>query len=132
MPVLATLNQELNALMKVALPRSPLGEAVAYALSNWNALTVYAENGALAIDNNAAERDIRPTTVGRKNYLFYGSQRGGDTAATLYGVLNSAKRHGVKTWEYMRDLFRRLPTMKVNELPALLPDRWAKERRDAD
>jgi len=118
--------------MQVALPKSLLGEAVAYALGNWKALTVYAENGALSIDNNAGERDIRPTTVGRKNHLFHGSERGGDTASTLYGVLNSAKRHGAKAWEYLRDLFRRLPVMKVSELPGLLPDRWVKDQRDSD
>jgi len=131
-PALETLKRELDALMQLARPKSPLGEAVAYALGNWKALTVYAGDGALAIDNNAGERDIRPITVGRKNYLFYGSERGGDTAATLYGVLNSAKRHAAKTWEYMRDLFRRLPTMKVNELPSLLPDRWVKDPDNAD
>ena len=95
-----------------------------YAIKNWKALTVYAENGALDIDNNAAERELRPVAVGRKNYLFFGSERGGHTAAALYTVLASAKRHSVKPWEYLRDLFRRLPTMKVADLHCLLPDRW--------
>ena len=123
-PLLATLKRELDALSLAVLPKSPLGQATTYTLKNWKALSVYATNGALSIDNNPAERDVRPVALGRKNYLFFGSARGGDTAATLYTVLASAKRHGIKPWEYLRDLFRRLPTMKVSELPDLLPDRW--------
>jgi transposase len=129
-PVLATLKRELDALALAVLPKSPMGQATAYTLGNWKALTVYATNGALAIDNNTAERGIRPVTVGRKNYLFFGSLRGGHTAATMYSVLESAKRHGIKPWEYLRDLFRRLPTMKVSDLPDLLPDRWKAARND--
>ena len=131
-PLLLTLKRELDALALVALPKSPMGEAVGYALKNWTALTAYAANGALSIDNNAAERAIRPATVGRKNYLFFGVLRGGYTGATMYSVLESAKRHAVKPWEYLRDLFRRLPAMKASELPGLLPDRWAKEQRPAE
>jgi transposase len=123
-PLLAALKRELDAMSSALLPKSPMGEAAKYALNHWKALTVYAENGALSIDNNPAERELRPVAVGRKNYLFFGAVRGGHTAATLYTVLASAKRHGIKPWEYMRDLFRRLPTMKVSELPDLLPDRW--------
>jgi transposase len=123
-PLLETLRRELDALSLAVLPKSPLGQAVAYALKNWTALSIYAENGALAIDNNAAERELRPVAVGRKNYLFFGSARGGETAATLYTVLASAKRHGVEPWAYLRDLFGRLPTMKASALSALLPDHW--------
>ena len=90
-PLLTTLKGELDALALVALPKSPVGQAAMYALKNWKALTVYVANGALDIDNNAAERELRPVAVGRKNYLFFGSERGGHTAATLYTVLASAK-----------------------------------------
>jgi transposase len=123
-PLLETLKGELDALALAARPKSPVGQAAMYTIKNWTALTVYAANGALDIDNNAAERDLRPVAVGRKNFLFFGSERGGHTAAALYTVLVSAKRHSVKPWEYLRDLFRRLPTMKVADLPSLLPDRW--------
>jgi transposase len=123
-PLLETLKGELDALALVARPKAPVAQAAMYAIKNWKALTVYAENGALDIDNNAAEREIRPVAVGRKNYLFFGSERGGHTAAALYTVIASAKRHGVKPWEYLRDLFRRLPTMKAADLHCLLPDRW--------
>jgi len=126
LPLLEALKAELDGMAFAVPPKSPMGQAVGYALNNWKALAAYAGNGALAIDNNAAERDIRPTVVGRKNYLFYGSERGGRTAAALYSVVESAKRHGIKLWKYLRDLFTRLPTMKVSDLPALLPDRWLK------
>ena len=126
-PLLVTLKRELDALSLAVLPKSPLGQATAYALNNWKALTVYAGNGALNIDNNPAEREVRPVAVGRKNWMFFGGSRGGHTAAALYTVLASAKRHGLKPWEYMRDLFRRLPTLKTSDLPSLLPDRWKAE-----
>jgi len=127
-PLLTALKRELDAMSPAILPKSPMGEAAMYALKNWKALTVYAENGALSIDNNAAERELRPVAVGRKNYLFFGAASGGHTAAALYTVLASAKRHGIKPWEYMRDLLRRLPTMKVSELQSLLPNRWKAEQ----
>jgi len=123
-PLLAVLRTELDALAAKAWPKSPLGQAATYALNHWKALTAYAENGALNIDNNTAERELRPVAVGRKNYLFLGSPRGGHTAATLYTVVASAKRHKLDPWEYLRDLFRCLPTMSVAELPEQLPDRW--------
>jgi len=129
-PLLSALRRELDALSLAVLPKSPLGQAIGYALKNWKALSVYAGNGALSIDNNAAERELRPVAVGRKNYLFFGSAAGGHTAATLYTVLASAKRHGIKPWEYLRDLFRRLPAMKVSDLPSLLPDRWKTAQGD--
>jgi hypothetical protein len=77
----------------------------------------------LSIDNNPAERMLRPVAVGRKNYLFFGSDKGGETAAVLYGVIASAKRHGLDPWRYLRDLFTRLPAMTVSGLRELLPDR---------
>ena len=107
-----------------ALPKSPLGEAVGYCRNNWQALNEYAHSGNLSIDNNAAERKLRPVAVGRKNYLFFGSDNGGRTAAVMYSVISSAKRHGIDPWRYLRDVFSRLPDMTVSQLPELLPDCW--------
>ncbi len=95
-----------------------------YSLNNWQALCEYARHGNLAIDNNAAERKLRPVAVGRKNYLFFGSDNGGHTAAALYSVIVSAKRHGLDPWRYLRDVFARLPSMTVSQLHELLPDKW--------
>ena len=127
-PILEALKRELDVLSHKTTPKSPMGQATGYAVKNWKALEVYADNGTLAIDNNTAERDIKPVALGRKNYLFYGSEGGGRTAAALYSVIESAKRHRIRLWDYLRDAFTRLPTMKVSELPALLPDRWLKDQ----
>jgi len=101
-----------------------MGEAITYALNQWNALLRYTTDGCLAIDNNMAERAIRPLAIGRKNYLFVGSDTGGRTAATLYSLVASAKRAGLDTWLYLRDLLTRLPSTPVSQLPDFLPNRW--------
>lgn len=69
---------------------------------------------------------LRPVAVGRMNYLFFGSDKGGETAAALYSVIASAKRHGLDPWKYLRFLFTRLPAMTVSGLHDILPDRWKK------
>ena len=115
------------------LPQSPLGGAIGYALGNWEALTRYAGNGELDIDNNAGERAERPVAVGRKNYLFFGSDNGGRTAAVLYSLVASAKRHGLNVWAYLRDVIARISDHPINRLAELLPDEWKLSRlRGAD
>lgn len=123
-PLLDAFGEWLQGKDRVVLPKSPLGEAMTYCRNNWTALRTYVSDGELSIDNNAAERALRPVAVGRKNYLFFGSDRGGETAATLYSIIGSAKRHGLDPWKYLRDLFTRLPRMNVSALPELLPNRW--------
>jgi transposase len=109
-----------------ALPKSPLGAAVAYARNAWASLTRYAADGRLAIDNGPAERAIRPPAVGRENWLFVGGDGGLATASVLLSVCASAKRHGVNAWSYLRDLFHRLPGVPTGaDLSEFLPDRWA-------
>ena len=107
-----------------ALPKSPLGVAINYALSNWEALMRYAGDGRLDIDNNAAERAVRPMAIGRKNYLFVGSDNGGRTAAVLYSLVASAKRHGLDVFAYLRDVFARISDHPKSRLEELLPDQW--------
>ena len=123
-PLLDAFGKWLHGDGAVVLPKSPLGEAMGYCRKNWQALQVYAGNGELSIDNNPAEQALRPVAVGRKNYLFFGSDQGGNTAATLYSVIASAKRHRLDPWRYLRDLFTRLPRITVSKLAELLPDRW--------
>jgi transposase len=106
-----------------ALPKSPFGEAVGYCLNNWRALSEYALHGQPSIDNSAAERKPRPAAAGRKNYLFFGSDNGGRTAAAVYSVISSAKRRGLDPWRCLRNVFSRLPDMTVSQLPELLPNR---------
>jgi transposase len=106
------------------LPKSPLGQAISYALANWRALCRYVEDGDLSIDNNLSERALRAQAVGRKNWLFVGSDNGGRTAAVLFSMTASCKRHGIDPFRYLADVLERLPTTPPNRLPQLLPDVW--------
>lgn len=106
------------------LPKSPIGKAFTYTLNQWEALLRYADDGHLDIDNNAAERVIRPIAIGRKNYLFVGSNRGGHTAAVIYSLIESAKRHKLNPFEYLRDILQKLPDTKISDLEKFLPDKW--------
>jgi transposase len=133
-PLLTQLHAWLIEQRLEALPKSPMGQAIGYALNHWDALTRYAttaadaDGGRLAIDNNAAERAIRPLVVGRKNYLFLGSDTGGRTAATLYSVVASAKRHGLDPFVYLRDVLATIGHTPVSQLDQFLPDRWKQQQ----
>jgi hypothetical protein len=111
------------------LPKSPEGQAIAYALSNWKALTRYCEDGDLEIDNNGAERSLRGIAVGRKNWMFFGSDNGGRTAAVLTSFITTCKRLGIDPFAYLRDIFERISTHPENQLAELLPDKWMFTRR---
>lgn len=106
------------------LPKSPMGLAIGYALRNEAALRRYCEDGRLAIDNNAAENALRGVAIGRKNWLFAGSPRGGRTAAVLFTLLAGAKRHELEPWRYLRDVIVRLTDLGPGQLVSLLPDHW--------
>jgi hypothetical protein len=113
------------------LPKSPMAEAINYVLNQWRALRQYTKDGALEIDNNASENGLRPIVLGRKNWIFFGSDNGGRTAAILYSIVLSAKRHGLNEFEYVRDVLTRINTLPSKQLPDLLPDRWKALREQA-
>ncbi len=98
--------------------------AIDYSLSNWPALTTFLDDGAVPIDNNAAENAIRPLAVGRRNWLFVGSQLAGERAAVLMSLIESAKLSGHDPWAYLKDVFERLPSLKNRDLAQLLPHNW--------
>lgn len=123
-PVLGEMRVFLERERERVLPKSPEGVAVAYALSNWTALCRYAEDGDLEIDNNAAERSLRGVAVGRKNWLFYGSDGGGRTAAVLTSFIASCQRLNIDPFAYLRDMLGRVASHPVNALDALLPSNW--------
>ena len=123
-PLLEAMKAWLDELQIQILPKSPLGEAIGYALNHWTALTRYLDDGRLAIDNNISERALRPVVIGRKNYLFTGSQRGGRAAAIHYSLIQSAKHNGVEPFAYLRDLLIRIPTHPYRRIHELLPDQW--------
>jgi transposase len=106
------------------LPKSPMAEAIGYALNNWTALSRYTEAGFLSIDNNVAEREMKRIAIGRKNWLFVGSTKGGQTAAVLFSFTSTCHRLGVEPWAYLQDVLTRLPSMPAERLAELLPDRW--------
>jgi transposase len=124
-PILDDIHEYLMNQRGEVLPKSPIGEAISYALSNWAALVRYAEDGDLEIDNNGAERSLRPIAVGRKNWMFYGSDNGGRTAAVLGTLIATCKRLTIDPFAYLRDLFQRIGAHPTTRLDELLPDQWA-------
>jgi hypothetical protein len=130
-PLLVSFGEWLEELGRGALPKSPIGQAVSYARAQWADLQTYTRDGELSIDNNVSERSLRAQAIGRKNYLFVGSDRGGRTAATLYSLVGSCKRHRVDPFAYLKDILERLPTHPAARLGELLPDAWIAANPDA-
>jgi hypothetical protein len=125
LPVLAQIREKMEALLPSTQPSSKLGKALSYTDKIWLRLTAYAEDGRLPIDNNPAERAIRPVAVGRNNWLFFGSERGGQAAANWMSVIGTCKRAGVEPFSYLSDVLRRLPSAKTGPgVRELLPDVW--------
>jgi len=110
------------------LPQSKIAAAITYALNQWSDLCRFVDDGRLPIDNNAVEREMKAIATGRKNWMFFGSERGGRAAAILYSVLASARRHDLNVWQYLGDTLRRLADLKPGELESLLPDAWRREQ----
>ena len=106
------------------LPKSGQGKAVGYALSNWGALSLFLRDPLIEIDNNAAERALRPVCLGRKNWLHLGSRRGGRAAAVLFSLVQSARRHLIDPFVYLRDVLTRIPTHPQKNIHELFPDHW--------
>lgn len=127
-PLLDEFHAWLASIQPGALPKSPMGQAIQYSLNNWRALTRYLDSGALAIDNNAAERALRHVVIGRKNWLFAGSQRGGHAAAVLYSLIASARRNGLDPFAYLRDLLSRIATHPQRRIEEFFPDNWKKSQ----
>jgi transposase len=123
-PVLDRIKAWLDDESRVVLPRSPMAGAIGYTLNQWDALRVYATQGFLAIDNNAAERALKRVAIGRKNWLFAGNDRAGQTAATLYSLIASAERHGVDPQRYLTSVLAKIAATPAGELGQFLPDVW--------
>ena len=104
--------------------KSPLAGAIRYALSRWDALQTYVHDGGVEIDNNAAERAMRPVALGRKNYLFAGSDRGAEAAATFYSLIETAKLNTLNPQDYLTDMLSRIADHKINKIDQLLPQNF--------
>jgi len=123
-PVMAKLHKYLLEIRDVVLPKSPGAKAVRYALNQWEALTRFLEDGDLEIDNGATERANRDIAIGRGNWTFFGSDRGGQTAAVLLSFVAMCKRSRVEPFAWFRDVLSRIATHPVNRLAELLPQNW--------
>jgi transposase/uncharacterized coiled-coil protein SlyX len=106
---------------KTSLPQSPLGKATAYCIHRWDKLMNYLKDGSLEIDNNMAENSIRPIALGRKNYLFAGSERGAQRAAMFYSFLGTCKKNNVNPFDWLKKVLELIPDYKINKLHELLP-----------
>jgi transposase len=126
-PLLEQFRQWMNE--RDVLPKSPTGAAIQYVRSRWDAFTRYTTSGVLAIDNNPAENALRRVALGRKNWLFAGSDKGGRTAATLFTLIASASLHELDPYLWLRDALSRIADTPINQLDELLPDRWAASRK---
>lgn len=128
-PVLDSLGRWVKETYPAAAPKSPLGQAVQYTVNQWIPLTRFCEDGRLELENNACERALRQVAVGRKNWLFAGSDEGARWAAVLYSVLGTCRLNGVEPWSYIRDVLEKLaggwPNSRLEEL---LPPNWAAAR----
>lgn len=123
-PILEELKSEVDRLGDTCLPKSPLAEALGYVRRQWVALARYVEDGRLSIDNNAAERALRRVAVGRKNWLFAGSDAGGRRAAILYSLIGTCQLVGVEPFAYLRDVIAKIPSHPNRRLPELTPRGW--------
>ena len=129
-PIWAEMTPRLEELhlKRSFLPKSPMGKAVSYAHAEWKAWQVYLSDGVLEIDNNLTENAIRPSAVGKKNWLFIGHPEAGWRSATIYSILVSCRRRGIDTWEYLQDIFTRLPAASNQQVAQFTPARWKELR----
>lgn len=124
-PIVDAMKRRLDELaLSSLLPESPLGKAVRYARNEWAEWTTYLKDGQLEIDNNLTENALRPACLGRRNYLFIGHPEAGWRSAVIYSLIASCRRRGIEPWEYLRDVFTRLPSMTNQVVDSLLPENW--------
>ncbi len=127
-PVLQRIQRALVALKRSGrhLPQSVLGQAIDYALGQWSTLEIYLANGRVEIDNNLVENAIRPTAIGKKNWLFIGDATAGERSAIIYTLIESCRRRGLDPYSYLKEVLTRLPVMTNRQIPEVTPEAWSK------
>ena len=130
-PVIQRLERALLKLKasKRQLPQSLLGTAIDYALGQWRSLEIYLADGRVEIDNNLVENAIRPTAIGKKNWLFVGEADAGQRSAIIYTVIETCRRQGLNPYQYLREVLSRLPNMTNRQIPEVIPANWRKTQR---
>jgi transposase len=121
LPILNELGKWIVETYKTALPKSALGKALAYCIPRWDNLLAYLNDGSLEIDNNLAENAIRPIALGRKNYLFAGSERGAQRAAMFYSFFGTCRKNNINPFDWLKKVLEVIPNYKVKQLADLLP-----------
>lgn len=129
--ILARIKKGLDRIGPKVLPQSLLGQAIQYSLSLWPELTRYVDHGEVEIDSNAVENSIRPTAVGKKNFLFVGHPEAGWRSAVIYSIMGSCHRYQIDPAKYLTDVLTRLPDLKQSDVPTLTPKAWAKAHPEA-
>ncbi len=129
-PLLESLRDWLRETLARVSKKSELAKAIGYVLTRWTALTRYRDDGGIEIDNNAAERSLRTVALGRKNYLFCGSDAGGERAADIYSLIGTAKLNGLDPEAYLRYVLERIAEHPINRIEELLP--WRVELESAN
>ena len=127
-PVLKRLRRAMELIRRKTLPQGLLGQAIDYTLKRWEALTRFVDDGRLEIDNNLIENAIRPSALGKKNWLFVGHPEAGERSAVIYTLLGSCRRHGINPFDYLKDLFTRLPAAKITQIREFTPAVWGKAK----
>lgn len=127
-PILTRLHRAMELTRRKTLPQGLLGQAIDYALKRWEALTRFIDDGVLEIDNNLIENAIRPSALGKKNWLFIGHPEAGERSAVIYTLLGSCRRHGINPFDYLKDLFTRLPSAKITQIREFTPAAWARSK----
>ena len=120
-PLLESLHQWLETTLAAVSRKSEIAAAIRYALGRWRALLRYCEDGQIEIDNNAAERALRAVALGRKNYLFAGSDSGGERAAAIYSLIGTAKLNGIDPEAYLRQVLQNIADHPISRIEELLP-----------
>ena len=132
-PILRRLEKAIHLFQASGrhLPKSGFGQALSYARNAWSGLAAYLNDGRIEIDNNLIENEIRPSAIGKKNYLFFGSGEAGEQSAILYTIVASARRRGLDPEAYLTDIIQRIPTTPVEMMHTLTPAAWAAEKKQS-
>jgi hypothetical protein len=131
-PVLDIFRKWLDREALVVLPKAPIAEAIGYVRNQWDALTRFLDDWRLRLDNNPAERQLRRVAIGRKNWLFAGSEAGAERTCVLYTILASCRLHGINPYDYLRDVLVRVGSHPARDVLDLAPKTWKQKLQQPD